>query len=136
MVKSSNNQKSKTFGINNKVLKGMHYVMLLIMLHITFVAPAQGIILAYKQGFAIQSGNFQIGQNDFNGRTSRGNQHENLPNNRNTTVINDESQNSILSAKEVREEINIIESDLKEGNIGISKSVPMDNPIARICNPC
>lgn len=128
MVKSSNNQKSTTFGINNKVLKGMHYVMLLIMLHITFVAPAQGIILAYKQGFSIQSGNFHIGQNDFNGRISREKQYENLPNNRYTTVVNEESQNSILATKEVKEEITIIESDLKEGNIGISKSVPMDNP--------
>ena len=128
MVKRSINQKKTTFGINNKILKGMHYLMLFIMLHITFVAPAQGIILAYKQGFAIQSGNFHIGQNDFNGRISRENQHENLPNNRHTTVVNDESQNSILATKEVTEEITIIESDLKEGNIGVSKSVPMDNP--------
>ena len=71
MVKSSNNQKSTTFGINNKVLKGMHYVMLLIMLHITFVAPAQGIVLAYKQGFAIQShGNSYLRQDDFNRKIS------------------------------------------------------------------
>ena len=128
MVKRSINQKKTTFGINNKILKGMHYLMLFIMLHITFVAPAQGIILAYNQNFSIKSQNSYLNQNNSTSISSTENVNQHLLHNSTNALTNSAPIDVALSDSNLNDEITIVESDLKEGNIGVSKSVPMDNP--------
>ena len=134
MKNSTNTSKNRTFGINNYVIKAMHYFILIIMLHITFIVPAQNVSLAYKKVFKTLKSQGNFNQNNYfqlvnNGSTESNiiyqNQSNSIDNSLNITaqnnVVNETIKNSFKNKS-------VISSDLKEGIIGVSKSVPMDNP--------
>ena len=130
MKKSNRNLTNKNLEVSKKIIKGMHYFMLFIMLHITFIVPAHEAALVYRETFKtlkLHSYLSFILPNKEKYNTSLITTTPFIKNRVSPKKIILNNFNKTLSTN-ISNEVSIINADLKEGIIGVSKTIPMDNP--------
>ena len=131
MEKSNHNLTTKKLGMNKKITKGMHYFMLFIMLHITFIVPAHEVAIVYKETFnriKLHTNLSLILPNSDKSTISPIVTSPMVQNGVSTKKLIIKNNKEVLSTTNGSNEVSIINADLKEGIIGISKTIPMDNP--------
>ena len=122
-----NYNKKSYLGIDMPFFKALHYIVLFTMLHSTFVAPAQGIIEAYanKLGRSKYSGHNVMNENTGNDSSlSESNSNYTTAKQVKTLRPSISESGNAVAAKAVM----VLPADIKEGIIGVSKEMPLDNP--------
>lgn len=117
--------KKTRLGINRKIVDTFHNLILIVMLHSSFVAPSQNLISAY---FSKSKPNTYIGSSNLQNESyqhSTGDKinHTGFLNKKNKTAINNLTENFIISASSNFK----IESDIQSGVIGVSNNNPLDD---------
>lgn len=117
--------KKTRLGINRKIVDTFHKLMLIVMLHSSFVAPSQNLISNYfnnsKPNTYIGSSNIQ---DDRNQTSTAGKINNNgFLNNKNKATVKNANENFRNSASSNFK----IESDIQSGVIGVSNNNPLDD---------
>ena len=117
--------RNKIFGINRKIVLIFHRIMLIAMLHSTFIAPSQSLILAAygpnRNRIFISNSNYYSNTVNKNNEEERKYINSKLPQKNNSEYLhsNTNSNNNLLSFK--------IDADINEGVIGVSNLNPLDD---------
>ena len=117
--------KKTRLGINRKIVDTFHNLMLIVMLHSSFVAPSQNLISAY---FSKSKPNTYMGSNNLQNESyqpSTGDKinHTSFLNNKSKATIGNHIENFNNSASSNFK----IESDIQSGVIGVSNNNPLDD---------
>ena len=119
---------TKTLGMNKKVVNLFHKILLIAMLHNTFVAPSQNMLNAYFN-YKGQIMHYKGNSLPMLKQVNLGSPTINLSNStkNNSIEVSKNKSNSVLNKNTFDADLNYL-SDVKEGIIGVTKEIPLDNP--------
>ncbi len=117
------NRRNNMFGINENIVKGIHYFILIGMLHSTFVAPAQNMLIDYYFGSRPISASYT----NFEYPSFKDDILEEIviPDDVNSKP-DGQFYSSVQTPKET-EVSQVFYADINQGVIGVTEDLPLDN---------